>query len=109
MRAGQTPTYDHALAYIRADAAAMQVGADALRPSIEKGMVPTEDVGDDAKKRLDVLEVMVQINLLEARWKIANGIGLGLSSCSVLSFDCGLTDATLVHSGIEPESLRSPR
>lgn len=74
MRAGQTPTYDHALAYIRADAAAMQVGADALRPSIEKGMVPTEDVGDDAKKRLDVLEVMVQINLLEARWKIANGI-----------------------------------
>ncbi|KAH9005782.1 hypothetical protein EDB86DRAFT_2767447, partial [Lactarius hatsudake] len=68
------PTYDQALAYIRADAAPVQVGADALRPSIEQGVVPTENVEDDAKKRLEVLEVMAEINLLEARWKVANGI-----------------------------------
>ncbi|KAH8977882.1 PEBP-like protein [Lactarius akahatsu] len=70
---GAIPAYDQALAYIRADAAAVQVEADALRLSIEKGVVPTEDV-EDAKKRLEVLEVMAQINLPEVRWKAANGM-----------------------------------
>ncbi|KAI9437002.1 PEBP-like protein [Lactarius indigo] len=70
---GVIPAYDQALAYIRADAAAVQVEADALRLSIENGVVPTEDV-EDAKKRLEVLEVMAQINLPEVRWKAANGM-----------------------------------
>ncbi len=72
---GFIPAYDEALAYIRADAAAVQREADALRLSIEKGEVPTEDV-EDATKRLDVLEVMAQVNLPEVRWKAANGMGL---------------------------------
>ena len=72
---GVIPAYDQALAYIRADAAAVQVEADALRLSLEKGTIPTGDV-EDAKKRLDVLEVMAQVNLPEVRWKAANGMGL---------------------------------
>jgi large subunit ribosomal protein L35 len=43
--------------------------------SLEKGEVPTERV-EDAKKRLDVLEIMGQVNLPEVRWKAANGMGL---------------------------------
>ena len=69
------PAYDQALAYIRADAAAVQAEADALRISIEKGEVPAEGL-EDAKKQLDVLEVMAQVNLPEVRWKAANGMGL---------------------------------
>ena len=69
---GVIPAYDQALAYIRADAAAVQAEADALRISIEKGEVTAED----AKKQLDVLEVMAQVNLPEVRWKAANGMGL---------------------------------
>jgi large subunit ribosomal protein L35 len=72
---GLIPAYDQALAYIRADAAAVQAEADALRLSIEKGEVPTEGL-EDAKKRLDVLEVMAQVNMPEVRWKAANGMGL---------------------------------
>lgn len=72
---GIIPAYDQALAYIRADAAAVQAEADALRISIEKGEVPTEGL-EDAKKQLDVLEVMAQVNLPEVRWKAANGMGL---------------------------------
>jgi large subunit ribosomal protein L35 len=72
---GVIPAYDQALAYIRADAAAVQAEADALRLSLEKGTVPTGDV-EEAKKRLDVLEVMAQVNLPEVRWKTANGMGL---------------------------------
>ena len=79
---GVIPAYDQALAYIRTDAAAVQAEADALRLSIEKGVVPTEDLVD-AKKRLDMLEVMAQVNLPEVRWKAANG--LGLCSCSASS------------------------
>lgn len=72
---GFIPAYDEAVAYIRADAAAVQAEADALRLSLEKGEVPTEGV-EDAKKRLDVLEIMGQVNLPEVRWKAANGMGL---------------------------------
>jgi large subunit ribosomal protein L35 len=72
---GLIPAYDQALAYIRADAAAVHAEADALRLSIEKGEVPTEGL-EVAKKRLDVLEVMAQVNLPEVRWKAANGMGL---------------------------------
>ena len=100
---GVIPAYDQALAYIRADAAAVQAEADALQLSLEKGTVPAEDV-EDAKKQLDVLEVMAQVNLPEVRWKAANGMGL----CSQLSSNCGLTDAALGHSGYEPEGLSSP-
>jgi len=78
---GVIPAYDQALAHIRSDAAAVQLGADALRLSIEKGVVPTEGV-EDAKRRLDVLEVMGQVNLLEVRWKAANGMGLTVCSHS---------------------------
>lgn len=48
---------------------------DALRSSLDKGQVPSEGV-EDAKKRLDVLEIMAQVNLPEVRWKAANGMGL---------------------------------
>jgi len=78
---GVIPAYDQALSYIRADAAAVQVETDALRLSIEKGVVPTEDV-EEAKKRLEVLEVMAQVNLPEVRWKAANGMGLCSYSAS---------------------------
>jgi large subunit ribosomal protein L35 len=72
---GIIPAYDEAVAYIRADAAAVQAEADTLRSSLENGQVPTEAIGD-AKKRLDVLEIMAQVNLPEVRWKAANGMGL---------------------------------
>ncbi|KAI0005281.1 phosphatidylethanolamine-binding protein [Russula compacta] len=70
---GFIPAYDEAVAYIRSDAAAVQAEADALRSSLEKGQVPAEGT-EDAKKRLDVLEIMAQVNLPEVRWKAANGM-----------------------------------
>ncbi|KAI0274001.1 phosphatidylethanolamine-binding protein [Russula aff. rugulosa BPL654] len=70
---GVIPAYDEADAYIRADAAAVQAEADTLRSSLENGQVPTEGI-EDAKKRLDVLEIMAQVNLPEVRWKAANGM-----------------------------------
>jgi large subunit ribosomal protein L35 len=72
---GFIPAYDEAVAYIRADAAAVQAEADTLRSSLENGQVPTEGI-EDAKKRLDVLEIMSRVNLPEVRWKAANGMGL---------------------------------
>ena len=72
---GVIPAYDEAVAYIRADAAAVQAEADTLRSSLENGQVPTEGI-EDAKNKLDVLEVMAQVNLPEVRWKAANGMGL---------------------------------
>lgn len=71
---GVIPAYDEAVAYIRADAAAVQAEADTLRSSLENGQVPTEGI-EDAKKRLDVLEIMAQVNLPEVRWRTANGMG----------------------------------
>ena len=79
---GVIPAYDQALAYIRADAAAVQAEADALRISIEKGEVTAEGL-EGAKKQLDVLEVMAQVNLPEVRWKAANGMGLCPYSASI--------------------------
>jgi large subunit ribosomal protein L35 len=79
VRPGVIPAYDEAVAYIRADAADVQAEADALRLSLDKGEVPTEDV-EDAKKRLDMLEIMAQVNLPEVRWKAANGMGLCFST-----------------------------
>jgi large subunit ribosomal protein L35 len=70
---GVIPAYDEAVAYIRADAAAVQVEADTLRSSLENGQ--TEGI-EDAKKRLDILDIMAQVNLPEVRWKAANGMGL---------------------------------
>lgn len=70
---GVIPAYDEAVAYIRADAAAVQAEADTLRSSLENGQ--TEGI-EDAKKRLDILEIMAQVNLPEVRWKAANGMGL---------------------------------
>jgi large subunit ribosomal protein L35 len=72
---GVIPAYDEAVAYIRADAAAVQAEADTLRSSLENGQVPAEGI-EDAKKKLDVLEIMAQVNLPEVRWKAANGMGL---------------------------------
>jgi len=72
---GVIPAYDEAVAYIRADAAAVQAEADTLRSSLEDGQIPTEGI-EDAIKRLDVLEIMAQVNLPEVRWKAANGMGL---------------------------------
>jgi large subunit ribosomal protein L35 len=72
---GALPAYDEAVAFIRADAAAVQAEADTLRSSLENGQVPTEGI-EDAKNMLDVLEVMAQVNLPEVRWKAANGMGL---------------------------------
>jgi len=57
------------LAYIRSDAAAVQVEADMLRLSIGKGVVPTEGA-EYAEKRLGMLEVtpvIAQVNLPEVR------------------------------------------
>jgi len=71
---GFIPAYDEAVAYVRADAAAVQAEADVLRSNLEKGQVPIEGI-DDAKKRLDMLEIMAQVNLPEVRWKAANGMG----------------------------------
>jgi large subunit ribosomal protein L35 len=71
---GFIPAYDEAVAYVRADAAAVQAEADALRSNLEKGQVQIEGL-DDAKKRLDTLEIMAQVNLPEVRWKAANGMG----------------------------------
>lgn len=72
---GVIPAYDEAVAYIRADAAAVQAEVDTLRSSLDNGQVPTEGI-EDVKERLDVLEVMAQVNLPEVRWKAANGMGL---------------------------------
>ncbi len=72
---GVIPAYDEAVAYIRADAAAVQAEADTLRSSLENGQVLTEGL-EDAKRRLDVLKIMAQVNLPEVRWKAANGMGL---------------------------------
>ena len=72
---GFIPAYDEAVAYIRADAAAVQAEADALRLSLEKGEVASEDV-EEAKKRVDMLDIMAQVNLPDVRWKAANGMGL---------------------------------
>lgn len=72
---GVIPAYDEAVAYIRADAASAQAEADTLRSSLENGRVSTEGI-EDAKKKLDVLEIMAQVNLPEVRWKAANGMGL---------------------------------
>jgi large subunit ribosomal protein L35 len=71
---GFIPAYDEAVAYIRADAAAVRAEVDNLRSSLENGHVPTEGI-EDAKERLDVLEIMAQVNLPEVRWKAANGMG----------------------------------
>ena len=71
---GLIPAYDEAVAYIRADAAAVQAEADVLRSNLEKGQVPNEGI-EDAKKRLETLEIMAQVNLPEVRWKAANGMG----------------------------------
>ncbi|KAI0307390.1 phosphatidylethanolamine-binding protein [Multifurca ochricompacta] len=70
---GAIPAYDEAVAYIRADATAVQSEADALRLLLENGDIPLESV-KDAKAKLDVLETMAQINLPEVRWKAANGM-----------------------------------
>ncbi|KAH9963506.1 phosphatidylethanolamine-binding protein [Russula dissimulans] len=70
---GVIPAYDEAVAYIRADAAALQAEADALRSRLEKGQVLAGGV-EDAKNMLNVLEVMAQVNLPEVRWKAANGM-----------------------------------
>jgi large subunit ribosomal protein L35 len=75
---GVIPAYDEAVAYIRADAAAVQAEADAIRSSLEKGQIPTEGI-EDTRKMLDTLEIMTQVNLPEVRWKAANGMGL----CSI--------------------------
>jgi large subunit ribosomal protein L35 len=71
---GVIPAYDEAVAYIRADAAALQAEADALRLNLENKQVQLEAI-EDAKERLDVLEIMAQVNLPEVRWKAANGMG----------------------------------
>jgi len=75
---GVIPAYDEAVAYIRADAAAVQAEADAIRSSLEKGQIPTEGI-EDTREMLDTLEIMTQVNLPEVRWKAANGMGL----CSI--------------------------
>jgi large subunit ribosomal protein L35 len=71
---GFIPAYDEAVAYVRADAAAVQAEADALRSNLEKGQIPIEGI-EDAKRRLDTLEIMAQVNLPEVRWRAANGMG----------------------------------
>ena len=100
---GVIPAYDEAVAYIRADAAAVQAEADALRSSLEKGEVPSEGI-EDARKRLDTLEIMAQVNLPEVRWKAANGMGLYFSPAFIETS----IDRTLGYSGYEPESLSPP-
>jgi len=100
---GVIPAYDEAVAYIRADAAAVQAEADALRLSLEKGEVPNEGI-EDARKRLDMLEIMAQVNLPEVRWKAANGLGL----YSYPTFIETSIDGTIGYSGYEPERLSPP-
>ena len=72
---GTIPAYDKAVAYIRADAAALQAKADALRLNLENGQIQTEGI-EDAKEKLNIIEIMAQVNLPEVRWKAANGMGL---------------------------------
>lgn len=100
---GVIPAYDEAVAYIRADAAAVQAEADAFRSSLEKGEIPSEGI-EDSRKRLDTLEIMAQVNLPEVRWKAANGMGLYFYPTFIETS----IDRTLGYSGYEPESL-SPR
>jgi large subunit ribosomal protein L35 len=76
---GFIPAYDEAVAYIQADAAALKAEAGALRLNLEKGQVPIEGL-EDAKKELNTLEIMAEVNLPEVRWKAANGMG----QCSFL-------------------------
>jgi large subunit ribosomal protein L35 len=52
----------------------LQAEADALRLNLENKQVQLEAI-EDAKERLDVLEIMAQVNLPEVRWKAANGMG----------------------------------
>ena len=100
---GVIPAYDEAVAYIRADAAVLQAEADTLRSSLEKGEVPTENI-EGARKELDTLEVMAQVNLPEVRWKAANGMGLYFYP----AFIEPLINGILVYSGYEPKSLSPP-
>jgi large subunit ribosomal protein L35 len=76
---GFIPAYDEAVAYIQANAAAVKAEADALQLNLEKGQVPIEGL-EDAKKKLNTLEIMAEVNLPEVRWKAANGMG----QCSFL-------------------------
>jgi len=98
---GVIPAYDEAVAYIRADAAALQAEADALRSRLEKGQVLAGGI-EDAKNMLGVLEVMAQVNLPEVRWKAVNGMG----PCSYSTF-INLIDRSFC-SGHESEGLPPP-
>lgn len=100
---GVIPAYDEAVAYIRADAAAVQAEADALRSSLEKGEVSNEGI-EDARKRLDTLEIMAQVNLPEVRWKAANGMGLYFYPTFIETS----IDGAIGYSGYEPEGLSPP-
>ena len=82
---GIIPAYDEAVAYIRADAAALQAEADALRLNLENGRVQTEGI-EDAKVTLNVLDIMARVNLPEVRWNAANGMGLCFHSTFMIFF-----------------------
>jgi large subunit ribosomal protein L35 len=72
---GIIPAYDEAVAYIRADAAALQAEADTIRLNLENQRVQTDSI-EEAKAKLNVLDIMARVNLPEVRWKAANGMGL---------------------------------
>ncbi|KAA1475448.1 PEBP-like protein [Dentipellis sp. KUC8613] len=70
---GVLPAYDEALRVIYADAKAVQKEAQEVREKLEKGELKGEEA-EKERKRLDVLDVMGEVNLPEVRWKAANGM-----------------------------------
>ncbi|TFY74954.1 hypothetical protein EWM64_g9057 [Hericium alpestre] len=70
---GVLPAYDEALRVIEADSQAVKKEAEEVRAKLADG----ELIGEEAekeRKRLDILDVMAEVNLPDVRWKAANGL-----------------------------------
>ena len=71
---GVLPAYDEALRYIAVDSRSIKHEAQALAATLDGGKVPADEA-QDARARLETLEIMSEVNLPWVRWKAANGMG----------------------------------
>ena len=74
---GVLPAYDEALRYIAVDSRSIKHEAQALAATLDGGKVPADET-QDARTRLETLEIMSEVNLPWVRWKAANGMGESL-------------------------------
>ncbi|THH11337.1 hypothetical protein EW146_g8082 [Bondarzewia mesenterica] len=70
---GVLPAYDEALRYLAQDSRNVQREARVLKEKLESGKIEGEEA-EKERERLNVLEVMSEVNLPEVRWKAANGM-----------------------------------